>query len=80
MIERKAGVIAAYKKGSPLPCPAKVDVAWLCCTNRVLKDSLPESSVLSDCYEQLDTDDVQDPELGGVQPFAEEQGIAFDLV
>jgi len=52
----------------------------LCCTNRVLKDSLPESSMLSDCYEQLDTDDVQDPELGGVQPFAKEQGIAFDLV
>jgi hypothetical protein len=53
---------------------------WLCFTNRVLKDSLSESSVLSDCDEQLDTDDVQDPELGGVQPFAEEQGIAFDLV
>jgi len=28
----------------------------------------------------LDTDEVQDPELGGVQTFAEEQGIAFYLV
>jgi hypothetical protein len=36
--------------------------------------------MLSDRYEQLDTDDVLAPELGGVQPFAEEQGIAFDLV
>jgi hypothetical protein len=52
----------------------------LCCTNRVLKDSVPETSVLSDCYEQLKTDDVQDPELGEVQPLAEEMEIAFDLV
>lgn len=41
---------------------------------------LPESRVLSDCYEQLDIDDVQDPELGGVHFCAEKQGIASDRV
>ena len=33
--------------------------------------------MLPDCYEQLDTDDVQDPEWGGVQPSAEDQGDRF---
>jgi hypothetical protein len=37
-------------------------------------------SVISDCYEQLDTDDVQDPELGRVQSFTEAARIAIDLV
>ena len=30
------------------------------------EDSLYESSVIADGYEQLDTDDRQDPELGRV--------------
>jgi len=41
---------------------------------------LGESSLISGCYEQLDTDDVQDPELGKVQSFTEAAGIAVDLV
>ena len=32
----------------------------------ICKDSLFESSMIANCHEQLDPDDVQDPELGGV--------------
>jgi hypothetical protein len=42
------------------------------------RDSLPESSVIAGGYEQLDTYEVSDPELGRVYPFTEEAGIAVD--
>jgi hypothetical protein len=32
----------------------------------ICKDSLFESSMIANCHEQLDPDDVQDPKLGGV--------------
>ncbi len=34
--------------------------------------------MIADCHEQLDTGDVQEPELGRVQPFTEAARIAFD--
>ena len=43
-------------------------------------DSPHESSVIAGGHEQLDTYEVQDPELGRVYPFAEAMGIARDLV
>lgn len=46
----------------------------------ICKDSLCESSAITDCHEQLDTDDVQDPEPGGVQSILEATRISFDLV
>jgi len=39
-----------------------------------------ESSVVASCYEQLDTDEVQDPELGGLQFFTQATRIVIDLV
>ena len=54
--------------------------SWLCCTNRAAEESLHESSVVSGRDEQLDTDDMQDPKLGRVYPFAEAARIAIDLV
>ena len=42
------------------------------------RDSLPESSVIAGGYEQLDTYEVSDPELGRVYPFTEEARIAVD--
>ena len=39
-----------------------------------------ESSVIVDFHEQLDPDDMQDPELGKAQPFTDAARIAIDLV
>lgn len=36
--------------------------------------------MIADVYEQLGTDDVQDPELDGVQSIPEATRIAIDLV
>ena len=44
------------------------------------KDSLSDSIVLAGGHEQLDTDEVQDPELGGLQFFTQATRIVIDLV
>ncbi len=43
-------------------------------------DSLYETSLVADCHEQLDTNDVQDPELFRLQPSAEAALFLFGLV
>jgi hypothetical protein len=44
------------------------------------QDSCCESSVVADCHEQLDTDDLQDQELVRLQPSAEAAWVPFGLV
>lgn len=43
-------------------------------------DSCFEPSVIAGCHEQLDTDDLQDPELGGLQPNPKAARIVIHLV
>ena len=61
--ELKAKSPGKYSDGGGLWFHKRAD--GLCCINR-FRDSLCESSVVAGCDEQLDTEDVQDPELGRV--------------
>lgn len=54
-------------------------MARLCCTNR-LRDSLFESNMVADRYEQLVPDAVQDQELAFVQHGAEAARFSCNLV
>ena len=44
------------------------------------EDSLSDSSMIAACHEQLEPDDVQDPELGAEQSIPEATWIVIDLV